>query len=142
MPGLPHPHDPAAREEHEQHGAHQDTAAPTVNWAQWDEARRIAYGLPQTLPEILLPLAQCQDEILAESVTAEMPVPHYASAAADGWAVAGDGPWRIRTPQPAETDERLLLTLPPETTVLTGHGDATSIGAEAGHLEEWIARGH
>ncbi|PPG40669.1 MBL fold metallo-hydrolase [Pseudoclavibacter sp. RFBA6] len=35
-----------------------------------------------------------------------------------------------------------LLTLPPETTVLTGHGDATSIGAEAPHLEEWIARGH
>lgn len=131
MPGLPHPHDPAAREEHEQHGSHQDTAAPTVNWAQWDEARRIAYGLPQTLPEILLPLAQCQDEILAESVTAEMPVPHYASAAADGWAVAGDGPWRIRTPQPAETDERLLLTLPPEKRMLPvveiAAGEATHV---------------
>ncbi|GAB3058505.1 MBL fold metallo-hydrolase [Sediminivirga luteola] len=35
-----------------------------------------------------------------------------------------------------------LLTLPPETTVLTGHGDATSIGDEAGDVEEWIARGH
>ncbi|HEX6469861.1 MAG TPA: MBL fold metallo-hydrolase [Streptosporangiaceae bacterium] len=35
-----------------------------------------------------------------------------------------------------------LLTLPPETTVRTGHGDATLIGAEAPHLEEWIARGH
>lgn len=41
----------------------------------------------------------------------------------------------------ASISER-LLTLPPETTVLTGHGDATSIGAEAGHLEGWIARGH
>lgn len=35
-----------------------------------------------------------------------------------------------------------LLTLPAETTVLTGHGDTTTIGAESPHLEEWIARGH
>ncbi|WP_336207696.1 MBL fold metallo-hydrolase [Nonomuraea sp. LPB2021202275-12-8] len=35
-----------------------------------------------------------------------------------------------------------LLTLPPETVVHTGHGDSTSIGTEAPHLEEWIARGH
>ena len=35
-----------------------------------------------------------------------------------------------------------LLTLPPETVVHTGHGDDTTIGAEASHLEEWIARGH
>ncbi|MFG1689792.1 MBL fold metallo-hydrolase [Nonomuraea sp. NPDC049269] len=36
---------------------------------------------------------------------------------------------------------RRLLTLPGETVVHTGHGDSTSIGAEAPHLEEWIARG-
>ena len=35
-----------------------------------------------------------------------------------------------------------LLTLPPETVVLTGHGDATTIGDEAPHLQEWIERGH
>ncbi|MEU2671836.1 MBL fold metallo-hydrolase [Streptomyces sp. NPDC007164] len=35
-----------------------------------------------------------------------------------------------------------LLTLPPETTVRTGHGDSTTIGAEAPQLDEWIARGH
>ncbi|MFF8615468.1 MBL fold metallo-hydrolase [Streptomyces sp. NPDC015350] len=35
-----------------------------------------------------------------------------------------------------------LLTLPPETAVRTGHGDSTSIGTEAPHLDEWIARGH
>jgi glyoxylase-like metal-dependent hydrolase (beta-lactamase superfamily II) len=33
-----------------------------------------------------------------------------------------------------------LLTLPPETVVHTGHGDDTSIGAEAPHLDEWLAR--
>ncbi len=35
-----------------------------------------------------------------------------------------------------------LLTLPTETAARTGHGDSTTIGQEAPHLEEWIARGH
>ncbi|MFE4398981.1 MULTISPECIES: MBL fold metallo-hydrolase [Streptomycetaceae] len=35
-----------------------------------------------------------------------------------------------------------LLTLPAETVVRTGHGDPTTIGAEAPALPEWIARGH
>ncbi|HEU5270777.1 MAG TPA: MBL fold metallo-hydrolase [Jatrophihabitans sp.] len=35
-----------------------------------------------------------------------------------------------------------LLTLPPQTVVHTGHGDSTTIGDEAPHLADWIARGH
>jgi glyoxylase-like metal-dependent hydrolase (beta-lactamase superfamily II) len=35
-----------------------------------------------------------------------------------------------------------LLTLPPETVVHTGHGDSTTIGAEAPHLQEWLRRGN
>ncbi|MFC4127019.1 MBL fold metallo-hydrolase [Nocardia rhizosphaerae] len=35
-----------------------------------------------------------------------------------------------------------LLTLPEETTVHTGHGDTTTIGAERPALADWIARGH
>ena len=35
-----------------------------------------------------------------------------------------------------------LLTLPAATEVLTGHGDPTTIGAEAPHLQDWIDRGH
>ena len=34
-----------------------------------------------------------------------------------------------------------LLDLPGDTVVLTGHGDPTTIGDEAPHLQEWIARG-
>lgn len=37
--------------------------------------------------------------------------------------------------------ERLLI-LPEDTTVHTGHGDSTSIGAEAPQLPAWLARGH
>ncbi|MFF0795073.1 MBL fold metallo-hydrolase [Streptomyces spiralis] len=35
-----------------------------------------------------------------------------------------------------------LLTLPPQTKVCTGHGETTRIGAEAPHLQQWMARGH
>jgi glyoxylase-like metal-dependent hydrolase (beta-lactamase superfamily II) len=35
-----------------------------------------------------------------------------------------------------------LLVLPAGTVVHTGHGDSTTIGAEAPHLDEWVARGH
>ena len=35
-----------------------------------------------------------------------------------------------------------LLPLPPDTVVHTGHGGDTTIGAEAPHLDQWIARGH
>ena len=41
-----------------------------------------------------------------------------------------------------ESIRQRLLPLPADTVVRTGHGDPTTIGAEAPHLEEWIARGH
>ncbi|AWB83244.1 MBL fold metallo-hydrolase [Corynebacterium liangguodongii] len=38
--------------------------------------------------------------------------------------------------------QKRVLDLPPETIVRTGHGDHTTIGEEAPHLEEWIKRGY
>ena len=35
-----------------------------------------------------------------------------------------------------------LLNLPPGTVVHTGHGDDTTIGAEAPQLDDWVVRGH
>ncbi len=35
-----------------------------------------------------------------------------------------------------------LLNLPAETVVHTGHGDDTTIGAEAPQLDDWVVRGH
>ena len=35
-----------------------------------------------------------------------------------------------------------LLSLPATTRVLTGHGDETTIGAEAAQYDEWVTRGH
>ncbi|WSQ13278.1 MBL fold metallo-hydrolase [Streptomyces sp. NBC_01231] len=36
----------------------------------------------------------------------------------------------------------VLLPLPPDTVVRTGHGECTTIGEEAPYLQTWIARGH
>ena len=41
-----------------------------------------------------------------------------------------------------ESIRKRLLTLPNDTVVLTGHGEATTIGGEKPHLADWIARGH
>jgi glyoxylase-like metal-dependent hydrolase (beta-lactamase superfamily II) len=41
-----------------------------------------------------------------------------------------------------ESIRRLLPYLPPETVVHTGHGDSTSVGAEAPHVDDWARRGH
>jgi glyoxylase-like metal-dependent hydrolase (beta-lactamase superfamily II) len=40
-----------------------------------------------------------------------------------------------------ESIDRRLFTLPPDTLVLPGHGDRTTIGTERPHLQEWIDRG-
>jgi glyoxylase-like metal-dependent hydrolase (beta-lactamase superfamily II) len=41
-----------------------------------------------------------------------------------------------------ESIRERVLTLPAQTRVLTGHGDETTVGAEAPDYEAWVARGH
>ena len=48
----------------------------------------------------------------------------------------GDFPTIIRS-----IDDKLFASLPPETIVMPGHGDDTTIGQERPHLQEWIDRG-
>ena len=45
-------------------------------------------------------------------------------------------------PTIVESIRERLLSLPDSTAVLTGHGDSTTIGAEAPHVQEWLDRGH
>ncbi|WP_103501383.1 MULTISPECIES: MBL fold metallo-hydrolase [Streptomyces] len=45
-------------------------------------------------------------------------------------------------PTIVESIRTRLLTLPADTVVRTGHGDSTTVGTEAPHLQEWIDRGH
>ncbi|MFD8303595.1 MBL fold metallo-hydrolase [Streptomyces sp. NPDC059690] len=44
-------------------------------------------------------------------------------------------------PTIVESIRERLLTLPGDTVVHTGHGETTTVGAEAPHLQEWIDRG-
>lgn len=45
-------------------------------------------------------------------------------------------------PTIVESITDVLLTLPADTVVHTGHGDDTTIGAEAPHRQQWLDRGH
>ncbi len=48
----------------------------------------------------------------------------------------GDFPTIVRS-----IEDRIFSKLPADTIVLPGHGDQTTIGKEAPHLQEWIDRG-
>ena len=45
-------------------------------------------------------------------------------------------------PTIVESIDRLVAELPVDTVVHTGHGDSTTLGAEAPHRQEWLDRGH
>jgi hypothetical protein len=47
-----------------------------------------------------------------------------------------------RSTRSIESIRGILLTLSTDTTIRTGHGDSTTIGTEAAHLKDWLARRH
>ncbi len=63
---------------------------------------RLSFADARDRLRALAPLAACSVPIgeavgatLADDVRALADIPHFASSAMDGWAVAGEGPWRI-----------------------------------------------
>ncbi|WP_427016515.1 molybdopterin molybdotransferase MoeA [Pseudarthrobacter sp. P1] len=64
----------------------------------WDEARARAFDCTAPLPAHAVPLAQGLGRILAADAVAAHDMPHYASSAMDGWAVAGSPPWILAEP--------------------------------------------
>lgn len=63
----------------------------------WPDARELAarVGAASPLPPEVVPLADAVGRRLAGDLIADIDLPHYASAAMDGWLVTGDGPWRL-----------------------------------------------
>ena len=61
----------------------------------WAEARKIAGVAAIPLPAARVPMAQARGLVLAESLSALVDLPPFATSAMDGWAVAGPGPWRV-----------------------------------------------
>jgi molybdopterin molybdotransferase len=65
---------------------------------RWEDARAAAYAAGQAAalrPAAHVELAACAGRTLAADLPALLPVPHYASSAMDGWAIAGAGPWQL-----------------------------------------------
>ncbi|MCS5718102.1 molybdopterin molybdotransferase MoeA [Herbiconiux sp. CPCC 205763] len=63
----------------------------------WHDARRLAYDVGSQRETERVALGDAVGRVLADDLVALIAVPHYASSAMDGWAVAGPGPWRILT---------------------------------------------
>lgn len=61
--------------------------------------RALAHGRPPEVSEV--PLATAVGRILAVDVHSRCAVPHYASSAMDGFAVRGQPPWRLLSPDDA-----------------------------------------
>lgn len=60
----------------------------------WQEARQVA-AAAEPVRTSAVPLAEAIGRVLKEPLRAAQDMPHYASAAMDGWAVNGTGPWII-----------------------------------------------
>ncbi|WP_428962836.1 molybdopterin molybdotransferase MoeA [Micromonospora fluostatini] len=65
--------------------------------AGWTEARSRVYavGLAGALPATLRPLAEVDGHTLAEPLTTRTDLPAFPTSSVDGWAVRGEGPWRV-----------------------------------------------
>ncbi|WP_433530549.1 molybdopterin molybdotransferase MoeA [Micromonospora sp. CA-263727] len=65
--------------------------------ADWEEARSRVYaaGLAAALPAVERPLAEADGHTLAEALTTRTDLPAFPTSSVDGWALRGDGPWRV-----------------------------------------------
>ncbi|MGI5152294.1 molybdopterin molybdotransferase MoeA [Plantactinospora sp. CA-294935] len=88
----------------------------------WPEARRYARGTARPLGPVPRPLPDTVGSALAVPLVALAPLPAYNSAAMDGYAVAGPGPWQLTG--------RVLAGDPGVPAPLTD-GDAVEIGTGA-----------
>ncbi|MFF3674542.1 molybdopterin molybdotransferase MoeA [Streptomyces sp. NPDC002120] len=64
--------------------------------ASWGKARELAHRAPPPLAARTVPLAAASGLTLAEDLRTHHPLPAFDTAAMDGYAVAGPGPWRVR----------------------------------------------
>lgn len=75
----------------------------------WGEARSRAAAAASPLGTETTSLADAVGRVLRRPVVAAIDVPHYASAAMDGWAVSGVGPWRLRDAGPLASGEACAI---------------------------------
>jgi len=60
----------------------------------WYSARLHSYESAQTLETVKLALTNCLNKTLAKKLISLHPLPPFDTSMMDGWAVAGNGPWK------------------------------------------------
>ncbi|TIH39415.1 molybdopterin molybdotransferase MoeA [Subtercola vilae] len=91
----------------------------------WRDAMRIATDAASPNASESIPIDEALGRVSAADLHTMQAVPHFASAAMDGWAVAGTGPWLIDDPVTA-----------PGSAFTTARS-----GLEAGHAEGIVTGG-
>lgn len=107
---------------------------------RWEDARATAYAAGQAAARTgtdQLELSGCIGRTLAVDLPALVPVPHYASSAMDGWAIAGSGPWHLlaagSTLQPGQAAPVVTGGLIPDGTTSVLRSECGTV--EAGRLQ-------
>ncbi|MGH3718038.1 MAG: molybdopterin molybdotransferase MoeA [Pseudonocardiaceae bacterium] len=62
----------------------------------WEQARVLAHAAPEPLAGHRVPLSRAAGLTLAAEIRSCVPLPAFDTAAMDGYAVAGPGPWQLR----------------------------------------------
>ncbi|GGC78443.1 molybdopterin molybdenumtransferase MoeA [Tersicoccus solisilvae] len=110
----------------------------------WQAARALAYAAAPLLPARTVPLAAALGRPLVTDLTAPVDLPHYASSAMDGWAVAGAGPWRLQTTTAPSHGVTAPLIAGDAVPILTGgavpEGATAVLRSEHGRVEPVAAR--
>ncbi|WP_285038673.1 molybdopterin molybdotransferase MoeA [Plantibacter sp. lyk4-40-MEA-4] len=91
--------------------------------SSWWDARSIAHATGAAHRSDVvdtLTLAEALGHVLAAPLVSPIAIPHYASSAMDGWAVAGSGPWTLLTGEDAERARSVGLSGGVAVDVLTG----------------------
>ncbi|MCU1596475.1 MAG: molybdopterin molybdenumtransferase MoeA [Glaciihabitans sp.] len=68
---------------------------------EWHSACARSFAAASTLPAESVSIDAAVGRILAQEVRTLYELPHYSSSAMDGWAVAGEAPWKIVEPEDA-----------------------------------------
>ncbi|MEN2736566.1 molybdopterin molybdotransferase MoeA [Microbacterium sp. X-17] len=76
----------------------------------WQEARAIAAAAGSALPPESVALHDAIGRRLAADLATSIDLPHFASAAMDGWLVAGDGPWTLVEADPGRGEAAPIVT--------------------------------
>lgn len=113
-------------------GAPTPTPGATLVAPSWDHAREAAHAVATPLDRVEVPLADADGTTLAVPLTTRTDLPAFPTSSVDGYAVRGDGPWRL--------DFRVLAGAVPAAALSPGAAAEIATGAMVPEGTEWVLR--